>query len=236
MDGDANDFTILVDSATIYDGVLYVAIANTVNGLELWRTTGEEQGGGLVAWELVDTDGLGDYRNIYAQLISFNENLYAWTSNYTTGQQVLRSNCLEAVPTQEPTSTPTPTPSNTPTETPTATSMPTETPTATETPTDVPTQTPTETPPDTPVPTDTPEPSPTDSAEPTATPTPVPTETEESFPTESPTETSTSSATPSETATSTPVSTSDICLQYGGCVQSPLQFKLFLPLVIRLTP
>jgi len=208
MDGDANNLSSLVDNATIYDSVLYLAVSNTVNGLELWRTTGEEQGGSLVAWELIDTNGLGDYRNIYAQLIPFNENLYAWTSNYTTGQQVLRSNCLDGAPPPEPTSTPTPTPTDTPTETPTATNPPT----------DILTQTPTDTPLPTQTPTNTPEPSLTNTA--------------------APTETSTTTTAPTETATSTPtpISTSDVCLQYNGCSQSPPVYKVFLPVVIRLTP
>ena len=40
--------------------------------------------------------GLGDAKNLYTELIPFNGDLYAWTSNYVTGQQVRRATCPAA--------------------------------------------------------------------------------------------------------------------------------------------
>jgi len=94
MDGDANNYAVAVDTATTYNDALYVAITNKITGLELWRTTGLLDGKGtLVAWEQVGGSGFGDSKNILAQLIPFNGYLYAWTANYSTGQQVLQTEC-----------------------------------------------------------------------------------------------------------------------------------------------
>ncbi len=94
MDGDANNFAVSVDTATTYNNALYVALTNKTTGLELWRTTGLLDGNGaLVDWEQVGGSGLGDSKNILAQLIPYNGYLYAWTANYTTGQQVLQTEC-----------------------------------------------------------------------------------------------------------------------------------------------
>lgn len=164
MDGNPNNYSGVVDSATVYDGGLYVGVANTSTGFELWRTSGALQGGGpLVDWEQVDSSGLGDSDNYYTELITYNSYLYAWTSNYVSGQEVLQSECVsgggEPAPTVTNTPLPTPTATNTPPPTPTATSPPTATPTdpPTPTPTDPPTPTATAIPP-TPTPTDPPTP------------------------------------------------------------------------------
>jgi hypothetical protein len=94
MDNNANNSGAVVDGATVYNGALYVAVSNTSTGCELWRTTGTLQGGGpLVDWTQVGGSGLGDANNIYSELIPFNGYLYAWTSNYTSGQKVLRTKC-----------------------------------------------------------------------------------------------------------------------------------------------
>jgi len=93
MDGDPDNFEAVVDSAAVYNGALYVGVANVNTGFEVWRTTGNLQGGPLVDWTQVGGSGLGDANNYYTELIPFNGYLYAWTSNYVTGQQVLRSKC-----------------------------------------------------------------------------------------------------------------------------------------------
>jgi len=94
MNGNASSSGTVVDGATVYNGALYVAVSNTSTGCELWRTTGTLQGGGpLVDWTQVGGSGLGDADNRYSELIPFNGYLYAWTSNYTSGQQVRRTKC-----------------------------------------------------------------------------------------------------------------------------------------------
>lgn len=93
MDGDPNNFGAVVDSAAVYNGALYVGVANVATGFQVWRTAGSLQGGPLVDWVQIDDSGLGDPNNYYTELIPFNGYLYAWTSNYFTGQQVRRSKC-----------------------------------------------------------------------------------------------------------------------------------------------
>ncbi|MGB9673630.1 MAG: hypothetical protein ACPL3P_05790, partial [Anaerolineales bacterium] len=221
MDGDVNNAGFIVDGATVYDGGLYVAVFNLKDGFELWRTSGTLQSNGLVDWEKIGTNGLADKNNVYAELIVFNTNLYAWTSNYVSGQKVLRSNCTSnppLLPTNTPTATPLPT--NTPTATFTNTPLPTNTPTATFTNTPLPTNTPTPTftatsaptnpPAPSPAPTDTPTPTFTNTPLPTSTPTatftntPLPTNT----PTPSYTNTPLPTSTPTQTFTNTPLPTS----------------------------
>ncbi len=93
MDGDGYNAGAVVDGAAVYNGALYVAVTNLATGVEVWRTTGVTQSGGLVDWAQVGADGLGDADNGYSELIPFNGYLYAWTSNYATGQQVRRTSC-----------------------------------------------------------------------------------------------------------------------------------------------
>lgn len=97
MDGDADNFTAVVDGAAVYNGALYVAVANMAGGFQLWRTAGIwKEARATVDWTWVGPDGLGDPSNISSQLIPFNGYLYAWTTNYASGQQVLRANCPRA--------------------------------------------------------------------------------------------------------------------------------------------
>ncbi|MEJ2352538.1 MAG: hypothetical protein P8Y03_22360 [Anaerolineales bacterium] len=146
MDGDPQDSGAIVDGAALYKDALYVAVSNTTSGFEVWRTTGTLQDqGSTVDWEQVDSSGLGDPRNVYSELIEFNGSLFAWTSNYATGQQVLKSECsLEKAIPPSPTVTPTPigslteVPSPTASPGPTATDVPTETPTPIANPTETP--------------------------------------------------------------------------------------------------
>lgn len=94
MNGNPQNFGAVVDSATVYNGALYVGVANVDTGFEVWRTAGIQPGSGpLVDWVQVGSSGLGDPNNSYTELIPFNGYLYAWTSNYATGQQVLQSKC-----------------------------------------------------------------------------------------------------------------------------------------------
>jgi len=157
MDGDPNNRLPLVDSATVINSALYVGVVNTTSGFELWRTTGVlHEGGSLVDWERLGSNGLGDENNVMTQLIVYHDDLYAWTTNYASGQQVLReSDCAEPAPTVSPTLSPTDSPTQIPTDEPTA--LPTSEPTDIS-PTDSPTTAPTEEPTEPVVPTETAEP------------------------------------------------------------------------------
>ncbi|MGC9357367.1 MAG: hypothetical protein ACP5GX_05860 [Anaerolineae bacterium] len=94
MDGDASNLGTVVDGATTYNGALYVSVSNGKTVVEVWRTTGRIQDGGpRVDWAQVGASGLGDSNNYYAELIPYNGYLYAWTSNYETGQEVRRTAC-----------------------------------------------------------------------------------------------------------------------------------------------
>ena len=84
---DPHNTRTIVDGATVYNGGLYVAVMNAATGAEVWRTT---EG---VTWTQVNADGFGAAATFAAQLIPFNGYLYAWTSNYVGGQQVLRTVC-----------------------------------------------------------------------------------------------------------------------------------------------
>jgi hypothetical protein len=91
MDGEAGNFGVVVDGATVYQGALYVAITND-EGLRLWRTLPVQKPGGN-EWEQVSKGGLTDRSNIYSELTTFNGYLYAWTTNYKYGQEVLQTAC-----------------------------------------------------------------------------------------------------------------------------------------------
>jgi len=94
MNGNPANLETVVDGAAVYNGALYLGITNKNTGVEVWRTTGTLQSDGvLVDWEQVGRPGLGDPKNVATQLVSYNGYLYSWASNYTTGQQVLRSEC-----------------------------------------------------------------------------------------------------------------------------------------------
>jgi len=212
MDGNTNNIYSVVDNAAVYDDILYLAVSNTVDGLELWRTSGTPEGDSLVDWEQVSSNGLGDTKNIHAQLVTFNDNLYAWTSNYSTGQEVLYTTCGEGIPaaTNTPTATATNTPTATATNTPTATATKTPTATVTNTPLPTATNTPLPTATNTPLPTaiNTPLPTATNTSLPTATNTALPTETNTPVPAATNTIEPTVANTAEPTATNTPQPTS----------------------------
>lgn len=91
MDGSVANRGMVVDGGAVYRDALYVAVSNTETGVEVWRTTGEVQPNGLVDWTQVGSDGVGDPNNSLAQLVVFNDYLYAWTTNEASGQQVRRT-------------------------------------------------------------------------------------------------------------------------------------------------
>lgn len=93
MNGNRDNRGTVVDGATVHEGALWVAVFNFASGFEVWRTQGVPQGDGLVDWLPVSEGGAGDANNFYAELIPFNDKLYAWTSNYASGQQVRRTAC-----------------------------------------------------------------------------------------------------------------------------------------------
>lgn len=85
---DTHNVGVTTDGAAVYHRMLYIAVSNRESGVEVWRTAGRLQSNGQVGWEQVSDSGVGDPGNVYAQLIPFHDYLYAWTSNYSTGQQV----------------------------------------------------------------------------------------------------------------------------------------------------
>jgi hypothetical protein len=120
MNGDRSNRLALVDSATLVNGALYVGIVNTSSGFQLWSTTGTyQEGTQLVDWQRLGEDGLGDQNNVMTQLIVYHNDLYAWTTNYGSGQQVLKESiCEAAVPTDLPTESPMDNPTQVPTDEP----------------------------------------------------------------------------------------------------------------------
>lgn len=84
---DLHNTRTIVDGGTSYNGAQYVAVMNKTTGVEVWRTTDG------ITWTQVNTDGFGDVNTFAAQLTTFNGYLYAWTSNYVSGQRVLRAGC-----------------------------------------------------------------------------------------------------------------------------------------------
>lgn len=180
INGSSANNAVIVDGAVTYEDGLYIAISNN-SGFQLWRTAGFEQGNGMVDWEQVGGSGLTDSKNVHSQLAVFNDHLFAWTSNYTRGQQVLRSNCAPGAVLPSPTATNTSQPTSTPQATPTATNttQPTATPQVTSTPTSTTQPTATPLPSETAVPSPTALPSQPPQASPTALPTQTPTATSE---------------------------------------------------------
>ena len=163
MNGDSGNSSVIVDGSITNNNGLVLGVSNANSGVQMWKTTGTLQGSGpLVDWERVGEPGLGDKKNVMTQLISFNEEVYAWTTNYVTGQQVRKlSECSQPITTEPPVEIPTDTHTPEPNE-PTPSETPALEPTDESTPTDSPTQEPTE-----PI-------SPTESAAPTEEPTTTP--------------------------------------------------------------
>lgn len=96
MGNQHNEGTV-VDGAAMYNGALYVSLTNWNSGAEVWRTVGiRREDAGIVDWRQVSKGGFGDGDNTRAQLATFNDRLYAWTSNFVSGQQVLSTTCPSA--------------------------------------------------------------------------------------------------------------------------------------------
>ncbi len=94
FDGDASNGRAIVDGQTVYNGLLYVAPTSGGTGVEVWRTDGTLSGGGpALVWTRANPDGFGFASTFAAELAEFNGYLYAWTSDYTRGQEVLRTRC-----------------------------------------------------------------------------------------------------------------------------------------------
>ncbi len=94
MDGSPSNIASFADGAAVYADALFVSLYNDESGVEVWRTRGTMAQDELVVdWAQVGGDGLGDPDNKLARLIVFNDYLYAWTSNYASGQQVRRIGC-----------------------------------------------------------------------------------------------------------------------------------------------
>jgi hypothetical protein len=112
MDGDPENTSVIVDGSIVYDNNLLIGISNATSGVQIWKTHGMLlENGQSVDWMKVGDSGIGDHKNVMAQLVSYHDEVYAWTTNYVTGQQVRkRSMCEQAPPIDLPTSTPTPDP------------------------------------------------------------------------------------------------------------------------------
>ncbi len=82
-----NNTRTIVDGATVYNNALYLATMNAVDGAEVWRTTDG------ATWTQQNASGFGVTQTFAAQLIPFDGYLYAWTSDYATGQRVYRAAC-----------------------------------------------------------------------------------------------------------------------------------------------
>jgi hypothetical protein len=86
VDGFGSDTSgrFISDASTELGGALYVGVLDNVRGASVWRTYDGR------AWSRVAPYGFGDPATFAAELMAFNGNLYAWTSNYVVGQGVWR--------------------------------------------------------------------------------------------------------------------------------------------------
>jgi hypothetical protein len=92
MNGDPGNTLTYNDSSVVVDGYLYLAVNNTGRGFSVWRTAGILQDhNSLIDWEQFGPYGWSDTDNVHAGLALFNGLMYAWTTNYATGQQVRRA-------------------------------------------------------------------------------------------------------------------------------------------------
>lgn len=94
MNGNPKNSHTYNDSSLVIDNYLYVAVSNQDSGFEVWRTSGNPVNETLVDWEQFGPSGWSDSDNVKAGLVKFNDLLYAWTTNYQSGQQVRRATSL----------------------------------------------------------------------------------------------------------------------------------------------
>lgn len=95
INGNGTNRSTIVDGAAVSDNYLYVAVReNTItDGVEVWRTDGTQPtpASDAVMWERVGPAGLNATPdNSESELVFFDGELYAWTTNYATGQRVFR--------------------------------------------------------------------------------------------------------------------------------------------------
>ena len=86
--------SVLADGAAGYNSALYLGVVNWQTNFTIWRSTGERFNNTQIEkWDLIPATGIDDAHNIFVQLVTFNDALYAWTSNPKNGQQVWRIVC-----------------------------------------------------------------------------------------------------------------------------------------------
>lgn len=94
MEYDPFNNATTVDGALVYNDDIYVSVSNPLIGFGVWRMNGNlSTANSINRWEKILKDYPADPGNIHANLASFNGYLYAWTTNYRVGQQVLRTKC-----------------------------------------------------------------------------------------------------------------------------------------------
>ena len=79
------------DGAVVYRNELFLSVRNPLLGFRVWRLRGQD------FWEVVPDAASYNVQDLAAQLSVFNDSLYAWTTNYHSGQAILRTSC-SAVP------------------------------------------------------------------------------------------------------------------------------------------
>jgi len=97
IDYDPQNQAVLADGSAVHQGYLIIGVVGGQTPFRLWRTDGF-RGAEIPAdaWEQIPTSGFEDPYNIYVQLASFENALYAWTSNPVHGQQVWRIICIDS--------------------------------------------------------------------------------------------------------------------------------------------
>jgi hypothetical protein len=112
MNENPENISIIVDGSIVHNNNLFIGISNTSSGVEIWKTSGVlQETGQMVDWMRVGDSGIGDSKNVMTQLVSYHGEIYAWTTNYVTGQQVRKRTVCEQAPLPDsPTGTPSPDP------------------------------------------------------------------------------------------------------------------------------
>ena len=112
MNENPENTSVIVDGSTVHNNNLFIGVSNTSSGVEIWKTSGVlQETGQIVDWMRVGDSGIGDSKNVMTQLVSYHGEIYAWTTNYVTGQQVRKRTVCEQAPLPDsPTGTPSPDP------------------------------------------------------------------------------------------------------------------------------
>ena len=86
LGGNGNSDNVYANSFTVFDGELYAAGENLIDGAEIWRTSNG------TTWTKVNTNGFGDADNIHiGSIIVFDGMLYASTRNDEDGAEIWHS-------------------------------------------------------------------------------------------------------------------------------------------------